>query len=84
MDRISDMIEFDIPCRLCRTPMTLQVRDERARDAFEKDGALCEVCYELGYGSRATTDAAPSTSSANGHPATAPIGSLRREPGADG
>jgi hypothetical protein len=54
------MIEFDIQCRLCRTPMTLQVRDERARAAFEKDGALCDVCYELGYRARATTDAAPS------------------------
>lgn len=84
MDRISDMIEFDVQCRLCRTPMTLQVRDERARAAFEKDGALCDVCYELGYRARATTDAAPSTSSANGHPAPAPIGSLRREPGAEG
>ncbi len=84
VDRISDMIEFDVQCRLCRTPMTLQVRDERARAAFEKDGALCEVCYELGYRSRATTDAAPSTPSANGHPATAPSSSLRREPGAEG
>jgi hypothetical protein len=84
VDRISDMIEFDVQCRLCRTPMTLQVRDERARAAFEKDGALCDVCYELAYRARATTDAAPSTSSATGHPAPAPIGSLRREPGAEG
>jgi hypothetical protein len=84
VDRISDMIEFDIQCRLCHTPMTLQVRDERARAAFEKDGALCDVCYELGYRARATTDAAPSTSSANEHPAPPPIGSLRREPGAEG
>ena len=84
MDRISDMIEFDVQCQLCRTPMTLQVRDERARAAFEKDGALCEVCYERGYRSRATTDAAPSTSAANGHPTTAPIVSLGREPRAEG
>jgi len=84
VDRISDMIEFEVQCRLCRTPMTLQVRDERARAAFEKDGALCEVCYELGYRSRATPDAALSTSSANGHPATAPIGSPRQKPGAEG
>ena len=84
MDRISNMIEFDVQCRLCRTAMTLQVRDERARAAFEKDGALCDVCYELGYRSRATTDAAPSTSSANGHPGAATSASLRRERGADG
>lgn len=78
------MIEFDVQCRLCRTLMTLQVRDERVRAAFEKDGALCDVCYELGFRSRATTDAAPSTSSANGHPGTATIASLRRERGAEG
>jgi len=84
VDRISDMIEFEVQCRLCRTPMTLQVRDERARATFEKDGALCEVCYELGYRSRATTAAAPSTSSANGHLATALIGSPRQKPGAEG
>jgi len=75
VDGISDMIEFDVQCRLCRTPMTLQVRDERARAAFEKDGALCDVCYELGYRSRVTMPAAPSASSANGHPG---------QPGAEG
>lgn len=78
------MIEFEVQCRLCRTLMTLQVRDERARAAFEKDGALCDVCYEFGYRSRATADAVPSTSSANGHPAAAPIGSFRQEPEAEG
>jgi len=75
LDRISHMIEFDVQCRLCRTPMTLQVRDERARAAFEKDGALCDTCYELGYRSRVTMHAAPSASSAKGHP---------RQPGAEG
>lgn len=84
MDRISDMIEFEVKCRLCRTPMMLQVRDERTRAAFEKEGALCDVCYQFGYRSRATADAAPSTSSANGHRATAPIGPPRQEPGTDG
>jgi hypothetical protein len=78
------MIEFDIHCRLCRTRMTLLVRDERARATFEKNGAFCEVCSELGYRSNTPTDALPSPSSANGHPATVPMGSRRRQPGAEG
>lgn len=40
------MIEFDVQCRCCRKLITLRVRDEQSRLFFEKNGALCEVCYE--------------------------------------
>jgi hypothetical protein len=40
------MIEFDVECRICKKRITLRVRDEQSRVFFEKNGALCEVCYE--------------------------------------
>ncbi len=43
------MVEFDVKCRGCQKPITLRVRDEEGRRILEKDGALCEACYEPGY-----------------------------------
>jgi hypothetical protein len=43
--RLRLMVEFDIKCRECGKPITLRVRDQQARDFFEKDGAFCEACY---------------------------------------
>ncbi len=42
------MIEFDVRCGGCEKPITLRVRDEESRAFFEKNGALCEVCYKHG------------------------------------
>lgn len=39
------MIEFDARCGGCEKPITLRVRDESSRAFFERNGALCEVCY---------------------------------------
>jgi hypothetical protein len=45
----SSMIEFDVKCRICGKPLTLQVRDSQSRVFFEKYGALCEACSKPGY-----------------------------------
>jgi hypothetical protein len=40
------VIEFDVKCMSCKKLITLRVRDEQSRVFFEKNGALCEACYE--------------------------------------
>ena len=40
------MIEFDVECQSCKKLITLRVHDEQSRMYFERNGALCEVCYE--------------------------------------
>jgi hypothetical protein len=42
------MVDFDAKCRECGKPITLRVRDGRAKELFEKQGALCERCYQSG------------------------------------
>jgi hypothetical protein len=44
----SPMIEFDVECQSCKKLITLRVHDEQSRMYFERNGALCEVCYERG------------------------------------
>jgi hypothetical protein len=74
------MIEFDVQCRLCGMPMTLQVLDERARAAFEEDGALCDVCYELDYRSEANGAVRRATQRGGGSDGSV----VRDEPGGPG
>ena len=81
MDWIIEMMEFDVKCRRCEKPMTLRVRDARARASFEKDGALCQACYKPGYHVGSTPHATQLGSSPNGRPTASPAPSVRKETG---